>query len=199
LIRKIFKQGISRFLMANLYDAKEYQRQEISFLDKITGGGYCYILGADFSDGKPESENGLEAVSCFIDRGEIMDKRIVFIRNKGGERDFIKRVIFDKNSNLVLEVDPSLSQVDVFKGVETAKLNWGWHACELAKRKERFFYDGCLQDVLLEFEQRDYKFNLWDANWDVRYFKGGRMTKSPEGAIRKANIDEIVSMVSQEV
>jgi len=187
--------------MANLYDC-EYQRQEISFLDKMIEAGYCYIVGANFSNGEPRSENGLEAVSCFVDRGKNRDfiRRISFNRNRGGEGYFMKRIVFDKNSDLVFEIDPSLVQVDVFKNVETAKLNWGLHSREVARQKQVFFYDGCLQDVLLEFKQRGYGFNLWDINWDVGYFEGNSIAEDLDDVqVREVSVDKIVSMVSQEV
>ncbi len=108
-----------------------------------------------------------------------------------------KRVIFDESYGIAAEVSIAGRQIDVFKDA-----NWG-HMNRLPQTHKtmpyHFFYDGNLQDALSEFEQKGYRFNLWDGMWGIGNLEDGKKTKSIEHLmpIESVTLEDVLRFAGQ--
>ena len=121
---------------------------------------------------------------------------LCFDRDTAGV-DVPKRAIIDRQIKIVAEVSVNQRKVDVFRWNESEE---GWDHAKVAKHAgfaNSYLYDGTLQDVLLEFGQRSYRFDIWPEEWSAYHLKGGEKTKEFVRAkpnvkpIERVSIDEI--------
>jgi hypothetical protein len=209
--------------MANIRDHYENAKLDKTISDLLVADKHCYISGSIVvQKGTPEwaecmaqrrkkllEFRSLEEADVFLAKLESTLERdyvdtglqaINYFAVLGSDHKTVpKRVILDKKSGLAAEITVERKNVDVFRAdVENIMFDWGLHARKLAAyNKGRFSYDGMLRDALSEFEQKGYRFNLWNTKWSAGHLENGERSKTLElmkiTPIEGVSLDEVLS------